>query len=237
MYSGEDITLSAGTYTGSIGNRTNIVDGYIRKDNADYKTVFDSTHDTNTFTINEPFTFNRFYIYFSNNKTFNNQIIKPELSLGTLVKPYAPHNEYNIGSISIEKCNKNLFDSTIEQGTFDYNTGENNSSDTRVRTDYFRIKPNTQYTFSCNAILGNFTAVYKEENGTIVPGFSSSSENKYFTFTTPANAYYMKFRIGTTTYPKTASTNYDFQLELRRNTYNLYSTRKSNIPYIYTKPI
>ena len=93
LYSGTNITIPAGTYTGSIGDRTNIVDGYIRLNNGDYQTIFDNTHDTNTFTISQSFTFNRFYIYIANGKTFNNQIIEPMLENGSSETSYEPYTE------------------------------------------------------------------------------------------------------------------------------------------------
>ena len=129
--------------------------------------------------------------------------------------PSSPQDIHTIsGDNTIKVENKNLFDEVIEQGTFDPTTGNNQNDNNRIRTSYFSIKPNTTYTISTNSIIGALRVVYKQsDNTTIIAGEGISSNNKYASFTTPNNAYYMKISIGNSSYQFIATNDYQIMLE------------------------
>lgn len=188
LYNGENITIPAGTYTASFTDKTNIVDGYIRLNNGAYQTIFTNSSDTNTFTITEPFTFNRFYIYITNQKTFNNQLIKPMLNVGQNALPYEKYKkqsyEINLG--------KNLFNGTLYNAQVGGNGGIS-ASTTRVAnvevgiTSKFYLQKGT-YTISI-ANLDYCTLLTKDENNTIIDNFANSWQNLPFTFTLTQGGY------------------------------------------------
>lgn len=166
LYTGENITIPVGTYTGSIIGRTNIVDGYIRLNNGAYQTIFTNSSDNNTFTINEPFTFNRFYIYITSGKTFDNQIIKFQLENGSTVTEWeeytngaSPNPDYPqdiktvTGRQEIGVTGKNLFEEIPTNG-YSASSGALNRSTTG---EYGNVKANITYTFSFNMLENNAT--------------------------------------------------------------------------------
>lgn len=110
---------------------------------------------------------------------------------------------------------KNLFNpNNIEQGGFNYHTGENYASNVNIRNIIYDIEPNTQYTISCNEELGEASVCCFDSNNNSLDGnTSSSTTKKSWTFTTKANTSYIKIRIGNSAYPKITSGNYDIQLE------------------------
>lgn len=113
---------------------------------------------------------------------------------------------------------KNVYDESsvpMENGNFNYNTGVNMDNDHRIRVrDYIPCKPNTTYTISINEPIGEIGVVYKEaDRETVINGFGNNLSTKYCTFTTPNNAYYLRFRFGNSTYPKREVNDYQVQLE------------------------
>ena len=68
----------------------------------------------------------------------------------------APEDPSEIKSVGYE----NSFDGIFEQGTFNYNNGANASNEKIIRTNIFKILPNTTYTFSINEIIGEFAATF-----------------------------------------------------------------------------
>ena len=201
LYNGDDITIPAGTYTGSIGNITNMGGCYIRKDNGDYQTIAEST-TSNTFTINNTFTFNRMYIYVHNAKTFNNQIIKPMLEEGSKVTPYSPYktpiemckiNDYkdeirrSTGKNLFDKDNANVLNAyaTVNTPTI---TSNNN-----FRTLYIPCKENTTYAIS-KILSTRFSVSYTTDVPTIGMSVNGIVQHNDYTteiFTTGNNAKYL----------------------------------------------
>ena len=191
LYSGENITIPAGTYTGSFTDRTNIVDGYIRLNSGAYQTIFTSSSYKNTFTINSSFTFNRFYIFITNGKTFNNQIIKPILEVGDTATTYEEYKnntyEINLGKNLFDKNNTNSINAYINGSTRKF------SSSATVKTYFINCDPDTTYTIS--KIASNQFRVGTSSNvpivdGTILQSWQDNNATTY-TITTDINAKYL----------------------------------------------
>lgn len=99
-------------------------------------------------------------------------------------EPYQEQNYYlNLGG-------KNLFNSTIEQGTIAGATGANQAANNRVRTaGYTTVQPQTTYTVSANAgsTLGTVIAFCYKEDGTYIDRTTTAFQSCPYTFTTLAN--------------------------------------------------
>lgn len=85
----------------------------------------------------------------------------------------------------------NLFDGLLEEGSISPSNGENISESNRYRSkNYEAIKPNTTYTISVNGIANSVNLYFYSNNKTYLGsnyvGFNS-------TFTSPTNAYYVRF--------------------------------------------
>lgn len=137
-----------------------------------------------------------------------------QLEKGSSKTEYEP---YQSQSYELD-LGKNLYNESsvpMENGNFNYNTGVNMNNNTRIRVrDYIPCKPNTTYTISINEPIGEIGVVYKEADGeTVINGFGYGVSTNYCTFTTPNNAYYLRFRFGNETYPKREVNNYQVQLE------------------------
>ena len=118
------------------------------------------------------------------------------------------------GNNAIKIQSKNLFNTaTIEQGGFNYHTGGNYTSNEAIRNTIYNIKPNTQYTISCNKPLGECAFCCFDKNENSLDGDFTQTTNNNYTFTTNSNTSYIKIRIGNSSYPKVISDSYDVQLE------------------------
>lgn len=126
--------------------------------------------------------------------------------------------EYNPGELisvsglqSHEMVGFNLWDEEWEEGTFNTTTGENLSVSNQIRSkNIIKILPNTTYYWA--SPVYNWTILY-DANGNVIPtpnitdtGSDARSGNSFsisarHTFTTPANAYGMRFYTGTYTPP------------------------------------
>ena len=99
---------------------------------------------------------------------------------------------------------KNLFDGIMEQGSFD-NNGINSSSDFRIRSkNYIPVAPSTSYTITVGnwdtgkgAVCGISVSYYNKNDYTTsrLSSTSWTSIGQGFTFTTPANCYYVRFLL------------------------------------------
>lgn len=100
----------------------------------------------------------------------------------------------------------NQWDELWEVGSIDTTTGGNTDNSSVIRSSgYIPVKPNTQYFFKAP---GTGVAFFYGSNKAFI---SQSSTNVWQTFTTPANAYYMRFRLSSdygTTYNNDVSVNF-----------------------------
>ena len=120
-------------------------------------------------------------------------------------------------STQVQSTGKQLYDKNtypMEQGSFNYTNNGNSSSDIRIRSPFMPISASTTYTISCKEAIGEFAVIYKQsDETTVIQGIGEDTENNYYTFTTPENASYMRFRIGNNTYPKYALQDNEIMLQ------------------------
>lgn len=97
--------------------------------------------------------------------------------------------------VVIRSVNKNLFDGESELGSINTSDGSDQSATDMVRSkNYIKIRPNTQYIIS-QAIAKNFRVFYYDLNKNYIDTYDGAG-----TFTTPENAYYVRWRIGLANY-------------------------------------
>lgn len=111
----------------------------------------------------------------------------------------------------------NVWDEEWEQGTINVSNGDNEFNGARWRSkNYIPIKPNTQYCYRWGAD-GNKTTgrvAYYDQNKNFISGSASfpsgvSAFANPYVFTTPSNAYYMRFSPASgNTYGNDTSINY-----------------------------
>lgn len=152
-------------------------------------------------------------------KSLVSQIVAVESGNG---QPKSPSNPYTISGFAngiVSVCGINVWDEVWELGTLNTSTGGDSSATTRIRSkNYIPVKPNTTYTYRQGTASGQTTgrACYYDANQTFISStsyFPSETEtfNGVATFTTPNNAYYMRFSPASgygTTYNNDISINY-----------------------------
>lgn len=131
----------------------------------------------------------------------------------------APNPEYPqeiqtvTGEQTVMVTGRNLLDEqTMQQGSFNFLTGVEATDARRIRSTFIECKPNTNYNLSANVGLGEFAVIYKAQDGTIIAGEGASTNEQSYSFTSNANAYYMRIRVGNGPYPKTTEGNYGLML-------------------------
>jgi hypothetical protein len=119
----------------------------------------------------------------------------------------------------IKNKSKNLFDgNNFEFGNIDATTGDFTIRNTRVRyNDFLTINPSTEYTISGN--FGGSVVIFFDNNYNHISFLATNSLPH--TFTTPSNAYFIKWRESLDT---ATLLNLDIQLELG-------STATAYVPY------
>lgn len=173
----------------------------------------------------------RIQLWCRTTETFTNAVVKYQLVSGSTAdydfEPYvggtaSPNPDYpqNVNVVTGEQNvnirSKNILDkTTLEQGTFNYLTGADSEDSNRLRTQKIACIPNTTYTASANRSLSECAVVYYAQDGTtIIPGDGAATGNSYYTFTTPAGAYYMRARFGSQWNAMTLGNEYNLQIEM-----------------------
>ena len=201
-----ELQLEAGTYT--LSSTTNIPSGM-------WLSVYEGTSDkwamtgtnTKTMTVSTATTNAKGHFYINNGVTLNNLRIYPMIVSGTTVGDYEPYTgktaspnpsypqPVNVvsGDNEINVCGKNLFNKDSvsigylkEDGTLSTDTAYRTSAFMPIRpnTTYYKTStgsPRTKY-FDINKVPLNTTTYWD------VPTGGSAG-----TFTTPNNAYYLRF--------------------------------------------
>lgn len=204
----QSVTLPAGTYTlaknviSSVDEPPSYPYVEVRQSNA---TIVGTDYDniTKTVTLEEPKTIDTIRLYFGNRN--GTSVIEPQLEAGstaTSFEPYvggtaSPNPDYpqdvNVvtGTQAIAITGKNLFDGVVASGEFN-SSGNINANQSRVYSvDYIKVKPNTQYVSN----LQINRVCYYDASKTFL---NRSSTYNFTTFTTPADAYYVRFDIAST---------------------------------------
>ena len=204
--------------TSSTYNNWFVVGEYSTNDQSSFiirDTMTTATQNYITFTTNE----NTQYVRVSARNLENATKVQLEQGSATTYEPYKGNTyEVNLGNIELNKkgdykdsikksTGKNLIQEVV-QGSFNFNNGTNTDNATRVRTNVFKVKPNTTYTVSSKIALGECCTYYYENDGTTgIPGIIvvNDTTTKTVSFTTPSNAYYMKIRFGKEAVPYIAT--------------------------------
>ena len=164
--------------------------------------------------------------YIISGTVFNNYSFKFQLETGSVATDFSPYFEpielckINTYKDYIRKSTGiNLFDNVLDnsialaRATITYDNGQIVMNTTgadayfgsitntigeswnETRGQLIKVEPNTSYTFSItsNAIDKNFITYYNEDKKSVKVDFNVPYQR---TFTTPANAKYMSFRIG-----------------------------------------
>ena len=147
------------------------------------------------------------YVRVSARNLENATKVQLEKGNATSYSPYFTPIELNDEDNIKKSSGKNLIQEVV-QGSFNFNNGTNTDNATRVRTNVFKVKPNTTYTVSSKIALGECCTYYYENDGTTgIPGIIvvNDTTTKTVSFTTPSNAYYMKIRFGKEAVPYIAT--------------------------------
>ena len=130
--------------------------------------------------------------------------IYPQLELGSEKTAFEPYQ-----SVMYSNHDYNMWDEEWELGNISTTTGQNTDSTSMIRgKNYISIKPNTSY-FVYVGGSQNVQVFYYDATKTYLSYVNSIAYNT--AFTTPANAYYMRFRMSSnygTTYNGDISFNY-----------------------------
>lgn len=246
-----NIILSAGTYTHSVNQIKSGI--YLSLNNVQDTMLYGSLNNLyKTFTISEETTYPTYLIFINSNITFNNFIIRPQLTKGSQAHSYIPYGKYGI---ELNNFGKNSFDESQllnAVGWSKNNNGYYYGLRDRLYRNFrsenggfkfnFKFKENTQYTISFIAYAsvnsGNPRFEIRYTDGTIQSsGNWNTTTPIKITRTTFANktiasiSYGYGSGGGTTDYLK------DIQLE--ENTHaTTYEEYKSNSQlYILDEPL
>ena len=130
--------------------------------------------------------------------TMSNKVFYPMIRLSTESdSSFAPYSNIcpisGYDKIEVLSCGVNLFDEVIETGKLDDSTGQNTPASDRYRCkNYIPVVPNTAYTFGKNGTAQEINVFFYDTDKTFISydGYESG-------FTTPNNAYYIRFYAGT----------------------------------------
>ena len=211
------VTLPAGTYVASATVKNNTSIGGAIKINTSSETLTvgeipsasgTSRVSTASFTLSES---TEIVVVVSGAVSgYNYDVSQVQIELGTTATSYAPYS--NICPISgwdeckVSVSGVNVWDEEWEEGSYDNSTGEKIPSNQNIRVkNAIIISPNTQYYLKSPSAP---IVLYYDANNDFL-NYATPSNNAVFT--TPSNAYYMRFRMGVgygTTYNNDISINY-----------------------------
>ena len=105
-----------------------------------------------------------------------------------------PNDLLDVVNPEIEAVGKNLFDKTTSvSGYILASTGALVANSSYRSSDYIKIKPTLTYYSNQGASSGTAGYAFYDINKTFISGVVSTTTN--FTFTTPSNAYYVRFCV------------------------------------------
>ena len=153
--------------------------------------------ETTGYPQDKTFTLNGTYdvrIQVAPNKTYNNVVMRPMLVEGDHAYPYTPYNSkahitnYEADFLKEESLKSaNLWDEQWESGSLG-NNGEKVDQIAMIRSvNFINVKPDTTYTINTDSVVWGYDS-----------GKGSISELLFtngYTFTTPSNCYYIRFRL------------------------------------------
>lgn len=157
-----------------------------------------------------------------------------KLEKGKVATPYTPYGQ---GCINEVICNRNLFNTDVEQGSVSTDTGEKTSSEYSIRTEFIKVTPNKEYILKYSTDLTsdyNTKIVEFDKNKAFLKTTVALPPNKKLSITTNNQTEYVIIAIysGTKLSPLTY-TNYFKNIEFKQNDGSEYIEHKSQT---YTIP-
>lgn len=157
-----------------------------------------------------------------------------KLEKGKVATPYTPYGQ---GCINEVICNRNLFNTDVEQGSVSTDTGEKTSSEYSIRTEFIKVTPNKEYILKYSTDLTsdyNTKIVEFDKNKAFLKTTVALPPNKKLSITTNNQTEYVIIAIysGTKLSPLTY-TNYFKNIEFKQNDGSEYIEHKKQT---YTIP-
>lgn len=237
------MTLPAGTYSfkGNYelinGDTTNLKSSIVQIAKGTTVFVSGTLQEKNIFTLNEKTEISiRLLIYTNSTGKVGTKVKFYNLKLveGTEVGEYSPYGQ---GCINEVICNRNLFNTDVEQGSVSTDTGEKTSSEYSIRTEFIKVTPNKEYIFKYSTDLTsdyNTKIVEFDKNKAFLKTTVALPPNKKLSITTNNQTEYVIIAIysGTKLSPLTY-TNYFKNIEFKQNDGSEYIEHKKQT---YTIP-
>ena len=155
----------------------------------------------------------RYYmiLYVRPNAVANNVVFKPMICASTETdSTFAPYENvcpiYGHDSATVMRTGFNVWDEEWEKGAYNINTGNKNLNPSTIRTkNFISCLPVTNYYVGTKFDLpaAVFYFAFYDENKTFLGTDLTGRYNR--TITTPDNAHYLTFWIGSTAYPVTTN--------------------------------
>ena len=152
--------------------------------------------------------------------------------------PEALSLDYDTGTIvdtedyDYETTGVNLFDEQWETGSISTTTGENVSSNIKIRSkNYTSIFPNTPYYFMSNSASGDYVYWYDINKNFIICNWLGNSN---VVITSPSNAAYFRFINNSTTYKNDIQICQHFTETSVEQTYHKYEIFKDRVSWSFT---
>ena len=108
----------------------------------------------------------------------------------TNICPITGHDEVRVTRTGI-----NVWNDTSESGYIDVNTGDPRASDAQSRSLFVEVKPSTQYCYVNEHASSGVRIAFYDNEKIFCGNFANGNANPQ-TFTTPANAHYLRFYWG-----------------------------------------
>lgn len=191
------VLLPPGTYYGSAGAYE------LRDENG---TFLKNQYGGTAFTRNESFYVRRAYIEIINGREYNASYFIGLKKGSSGLASWSPYSNIcpisGRTGLSVYRTGVNVWDEDWELGTINVSTGGNSNSSSRIRSvNYIPVLPNTEYCYvrkDDGARETTGRVCYYDINKEFISGNASfpggvSTYSSPTTFTTPANAYYMRF--------------------------------------------
>lgn len=200
FYTESIFTLEAGSYLVSKGSNAGIGDVNVQiRDASTDNLLCTATNTGASITLSEDKQI-KFRIAINNTATVANVVVEPMIRLSSVSdSTFAPYS--NICPISgwtganVSRTGVNVWDEEWEIGEISTTNGENTSGNDIIRSkNYIPVLPSTIYYFKTGSTAINTYRHFYDANKNYL-GYALANTNSVFT--TPANARYMRFRLGT----------------------------------------
>lgn len=176
--------------------------------------LYANTGGRKTFTTPSEVSSLGLFIAIRTGETVSNAIFYPQIELGSTATTYEPYSNVcpisGWDEVNVNVSGINIWDEEWEHGSIAAASGENYNGGTslqdRIRSkNYISVMPNTEYYFVKPTNASVNALYYYDNNQGFLQYVSFNSGGK---FTTPSNAYYMRFISSQDAYHNDISINY-----------------------------